>query len=120
MLPPAPLDGGPLPQTPGLSAASWSRITFLEDPVCDGCGRPFEHDAGPGAPMRCAACIARPHRFARARAACLYDEASRDLILGFKHGDRLELAGLFALWLSRAAAPLLAEADAVAPIPLHR
>lgn len=120
-LPPAPLDGGALPQGPGLSAESWSRITFLEDPVCDGCGRPFAYDAaGPEAAVRCAGCLARPHRFERARAACLYDEASRNLVLAFKHGDRLELAGLFALWLARAAAPLLAEADAVVPIPLHR
>jgi len=27
-------------QTPGLSAEAWSRIAFLDDPVCDGCGTP--------------------------------------------------------------------------------
>lgn len=55
----------------------------------------------------------------RARAACLYDEASRELILKLKHADRTDLAGLMARWISRAAADLLAEADAVAPAPLH-
>ena len=54
-----------------------------------------------------------------ARAACLYDETSRELILRFKHGDRVELATLFARWLGRSAAELLAEADAVTPVPLH-
>jgi len=69
------LEGGPAVQSAGLSAEAWSRITFLDDPVCDGCGSPFEFEAGPG--VRCPACEAKPRAFARARAACLYDENSR-------------------------------------------
>jgi ComF family protein len=41
------------------------------------------------------------------------------LILQFKHADRTELARLFSLWLSRAAAELIEEADAVTPVPMH-
>lgn len=111
------LDGAAA-QSPGLDAAVWSRITFLEAPVCDGCGAPWPHDPGPG--VRCPTCMARPRAFDRARAACLYDEHSRDLILKLKHADRTDLSRLFARWLSRAAAPLLAQADAVTPVPLHR
>lgn len=117
MLPPRSLEGHDLVQVTGLSAEGWSRIRFLEDPVCDGCGAPFEHAQ---ADIRCAACLARPRAFARARAACLYDEASRDLILKLKHADRTDLTGLFAAWISRAADDLLAGADAVVPVPLHR
>jgi ComF family protein len=117
VFPPTALEGGPSPPTTGLGAAAWSRVRFLEDPVCDGCGAPFEFDRGAG--VRCVACEARPRAFARARAACLYDEASRDLILQFKHADRTELAALFARWIGRAAAELIADADAVAPVPLH-
>jgi len=109
---------GEAAQTAGLPARQWSRIAFLEDPVCDGCGSPFEFDPGPG--VRCAACTARPRAFDRARAACLYDEASRDLILKLKHADRTDLAGLMARWLSRSARPLLADVDVVVPVPLHR
>ena len=54
------------------------------------------------------------------RAACVYDEYSRDLILKFKHADRTDLSGLFALWLSRAIVDIAPEIDAVAPVPLHR
>lgn len=82
-----------------------------------GCGAPFEHDMGKGA--RCAGCQARPFAFERARAACLYDETSKDLILRFKHGDRTEYAALFARWIGRAAAEVIADADAVVPVPLH-
>ena len=120
ILPPLTHDDGEISGAIGMSAGAWSRIVFLEAPVCDGCGAAFEADGGPFAADRCAACIAAPHAFARARAACVYDEASRGLILKFKHGDQQQFAGLFARWLSRAAADLLVDADAVVPVPLHR
>ncbi len=63
--------------------------------------------------------MARPRAFSRARAACLYDEHSRELILKLKHADRPEIGALFARWLLRAASPLLAEVDVIAPVPLH-
>ena len=103
----------------GLTAGAWSRVAFLEDPVCDGCGAGFEYDGGDFASDRCAACIARPYGFARARAACVYDNASRGLILRFKHGDQQQFAALFARWLGRAARPLVEDCDAVVPVPLH-
>ena len=116
VLPPRTFEGAAA-QTRGLSAETWSRVTFLDDPVCDGCGSALPFDSG--APERCPLCQARPRAFARARAACVYDEHSRDLILKLKHADRTDLAGLMARWLSRAAAPLLEEADAIAPVPMH-
>ena len=102
----------------GLTADAWRLIHFLDAPVCNGCGAPFEYDLGPG--VRCPACQAKPHAFDRARAACLYDDASRDLILKLKHADRMDLAPLFARWIARAASDLLADADAVLPVPMHR
>ena len=86
--------------------------------MCDGCAAPFDFDPGPG--VRCPTCIAKPRAFDAARAACVYDEVSREPILKLKHADRTDLAPLFARWLSRAAAELLGEADAIAPAPLHR
>jgi ComF family protein len=119
ILPPVAHDSREATAAAGLTADAWSRVVFLEDPVCDGCGAQFEYDGGDFASDRCAACLASPYAFARARAACVYDTASRGLILEYKHGDQQQLAGLFARWLSRAAAPLIAGADAVVPVPLH-
>ena len=115
LFPPQALDGGPRPLAGGFTADAWSRIRFLDGPVCDGCGAAFEYDPG----ARCGACQAKPRAFDAARAACLYDETSRDPILKLKHADRLDLAPMFARWLSRAAAPLIEHADAIAPVPLH-
>jgi ComF family protein len=114
VFPPQALDGGAA-ASGGLSAETWSRIHFLDGPVCHGCGAPFEYDIG----GPCAACLAKPRAFDAARAACLYDEASRDPILKLKHADRLDLAPMMARWISRAARDLIDQADAVAPVPLH-
>ncbi|HVN01532.1 MAG TPA: ComF family protein [Caulobacteraceae bacterium] len=118
--PPLALEGGRRAErllSPGLSSARWAKVTFIEAPVCDGCGAPQAYDLG--ADARCPACLARRRAFDRVRAAALYDEASRDLILKLKRADRTDLAGLFATWLSRAARDLIEDADAVAPVPLH-
>ena len=118
ILPPMTLDGGARSLTGGLSADTWSRITFIDDPACMGCGTPFEYDLGEG--VRCADCMAKPRAFSRGRAACLYDDASRGVILQLKHADRTDLAPMLARWISRSARDLLEDADAIAPVPLHR
>jgi ComF family protein len=101
-----------------LCSQCWSAIAFIEGAMCARCGTPFAVD--PGADSICAACHAKPRDFARARALFRYDDASRPLILAFKHGDRLDHAPAFARWLERTGRPLLAEADIVASVPLHR
>jgi len=101
-----------------LCAGCWGQIRFIGDPKCRICGVPFE-TAPAGEPV-CGGCLADPPRWRRARAAVAYDDASKPLILSFKHGDRLHLAPLFAGWLLTAGAPLRAELDVLVPVPLHR
>jgi ComF family protein len=48
-----------------------------------------------------------------------YDDASRALVLRFKHGDRTGAVPHFARWMARAGAALLAEAEVIVPVPLH-
>ena len=115
ILPSTALDGSAA-QSGGIPAETWSQIVFIEEPVCDGCGMPAEYQMI----GRCPACEAQPHVFSQARAACLYDEHSREPILQLKHADRTDLAPLFARWLSRAGRGLIVQADALVPVPLHR
>jgi ComF family protein len=100
-----------------VCATCWNALRFLSPPNCVQCGIPFPHDLG--TQVRCAACIARPPAFATARSALAYDEASRDLILGFKHADRLEAVPLFARWMTSSGGDALAGADMLVPVPLH-
>jgi ComF family protein len=101
-----------------LCAACWSGIHFIAAPLCSGCGAPFDAPVGDG--MLCAACLTDPPVFSGARAAMLYDEASKRLILGFKHGDRTHLARALAGWMHRAGREFWGKADCVIPVPLHR
>ena len=68
----------------------------------------------------CAACLTHPPAYDAARAALVYDDASRPLILKFKHGDRTHAVRSFTPWLARAGADLLDGADLIVPVPLHR
>lgn len=118
ILPPQCLSCREMVATPsGLCGACWGALAFLEGALCVRCGFPFPYD--PGSEAACGACIADPPVYRRGRAALAYDDASRPLILAFKHGDRLEGAGLFTTWMARAGAELLAECDRIAPVPLH-
>jgi ComF family protein len=118
LLPPRCLAcGGGVDAQGALCAACWQNINFLGPPCCSRCGLPFPYDAGAG--VECADCIAHPPPFERARAVFAYDDHSRRLILAFKHADRLHGMPAFGRWLARSGADLLAEADLVAPVPLH-
>jgi predicted amidophosphoribosyltransferase len=46
------------------------------------------------------ACLSRSPPFERARAAMTYGDLSQDLVLAFKHGDRLDFAPLVVSWSS--------------------
>ncbi|MBI3445281.1 MAG: ComF family protein [Magnetospirillum sp.] len=119
LLPPLCLSCHAVVVEPGtLCPECWSRMTFLGSPQCACCGQPFELDAGPEAV--CGDCARSQPPFGRARAVFRYDDESKVLILRFKHADRLEGVGAFALWMARAGADLLAEADLLVPVPLHR
>ena len=102
----------------GFCAGCWSGLHFLDGPVCACCGTPFAVD--PGMDSLCAACLARPPAFSKARAILSYDEESKSAILALKHADRLELVPGFARWLGRTGRPLLEGCDLIVPVPLHR
>jgi ComF family protein len=48
-----------------------------------------------------------------------FDEVSRALVHALKYGDRLDLAPMMGRWISHAGREILADADALVPVPLH-
>lgn len=100
-----------------LSPADWSKITFLDDPLCAACGFPFDWPPGEGAV--CGPCAARAPAFDTARSAFVYAPESRRLILSLKHGGRVDGLAAFGGWMHRAGRDMLAEADSLVPVPLH-
>ncbi|MEQ8283626.1 MAG: ComF family protein [Parvibaculum sp.] len=100
-----------------LCARCWSEIEFIERPFCAVTGLPFSFDTGPDTVS--AVALAQPPAYARARAAMRYNDRAAALLHRFKYGDRMEAAPAFARWLVRSGAELLADADLLAPVPLH-
>lgn len=102
----------------GLCSRCWSGLRLIEQPYCERLGTPFAYDLGEGAIS--AEAIADPPPFGRLRAVGAFDDVARRLVHGLKYRDRLDLAGWMAGWMVRAGGALLAEADIVVPVPLHR
>ena len=118
VLPPLCLGCNEIVEASGaLCAGCWQGFAFIAPPQCACCGDPFAEHIGDEA--LCAGCLARRPKFRRARAALAYDTHSRRLVLPFKHGDRTDIARSCGGWMARAGSELLAEADLIAPVPLH-
>lgn len=100
-----------------LCIGCWRSITQITPPLCAGCGLPFDFDVG--ADARCADCLAEPPVYHQARAALIYDDASRPVILSFKHGDRTDSAQTLARLMVQAGRDQIIAADLLVPVPLH-
>lgn len=101
----------------GLCPDCWTRAGFIERPFCERLGTPFSFDAGAG--MISPAAIANPPASERARAVLRYGEVGRELVHLMKYGDRLDLVRPLGRWMARAGVELLADAEALVPVPLH-
>lgn len=120
ILPPrCPVTGELVANHTTISPSLWAKLQFITDPFCKKCGIPFGFGEEEGN-LRCMSCIENPPNYSAARASLIYNDASRDLILGFKHGDKTFMAPSFMPWLTRAGAEMIEQADYLIPVPLHR
>ena len=123
VLPPRCVLSGQIVASEGaLAPEIWAKLRFIASPLCRTCGLPFDFSAdagGDGADTDCVFCTREAPPFDCLRSSLVYDDQSRDLILRFKHADRIEGVGAFAGWMERAGANLVAGADMIAPVPLH-
>lgn len=93
----------------------WNSIDFLGESGCTICGLPLEATEAD----TCGACLARPPRIARTRAAVAYGDLSRSLAIRLKYGRKVAIARTMARFM----APLIdrREDDPILiPVPLHR
>jgi ComF family protein len=109
-----------IPVTSGaaLCLDCWQKLQFIDDPVCAVLGIPFAYDEGEGAVSPAA--IADPPQWDKARGAVAFDEASGHLVHLLKYQDNAEAGLAIARMMAAAGRQLLAEADVIVPVPLHR
>jgi len=96
-------------------ADCWKQVEFLGEGGCSVCGIPLQATEL----NICAACLARPPRIARTRAAVAYDELSRSLAIRLKYGRKVAAAKTMARYML----PLIREGGSdrlLVPVPLHR
>ena len=101
-----------------LCAACWRETHFIAGASCRRCGVPLVGGSGDESDV-CDGCLGHPPGWNRGAAALVYAGAARRMVLALKHGDRLDTAPALAGWMASAGRDLLAEADLVAPVPLH-
>ncbi|MFN3937576.1 MAG: double zinc ribbon domain-containing protein [Gemmobacter sp.] len=102
----------------GLCPECWRDTPFITGLVCDLCGTPLPGEAD-GSPVQCDDCLRIARPWLRGRAALVYRDTGRKLVLALKHGDRLDIARPAGGWLARAAGPILTPGMIAAPVPLH-
>jgi len=102
----------------GLCGPCWRDTPFISGLCCETCGVPLLGDSHDEAEY-CDDClrIARPWK--TGRAAVLYKDNGRKLVLALKHGDRHDVVRPAAIWMARAAQPLMSDDTLIVPIPLH-
>lgn len=117
--PRCPLCGAAIAAQGGLCAECWSELEFPGGPACAACQRPM----GSAAAMKsdkCYPCNLSAPRHAGIAAATIYNDASRKLILSFKHGGKIALAALLGRLMAGRLDDPEGEPPLIVPVPLHR
>jgi len=99
----------------------WRSILPLTPPLCDACGDPLPSWRVISLPLStCPRCRRTTRYVDRARAIGEYDGALRSIIHAFKYEGRRSLARPLADLMRHRGSCVLADADVVVPVPLHR
>jgi ComF family protein len=102
----------------GLCGPCWRDTSFIGGTICDGCGVPLP-GADAGDAPKCDDCLEVIRPWAHGRAALLYKDTGRKLVLSLKHGDRQEVAHPAGLWMSTAVKGIITDKTLIVPVPLH-
>lgn len=114
-----PACGTPVSIHGELCADCWTALNWIDGPYCCRCGFPFaSHFEFENMPM-CPVCASGKSELDWIRSACVYDDASRNLMLPFKHCGQINYARFMSramIWALRDVD--LGSVDVVMPVPL--
>lgn len=107
--------GAVVDEVDSFCTGCWTLLEFLGQGGCERCGMPLQATEAD----TCGACLARPPRLDRIRAAVAYGDISRSIAMRLKYGRKVALART----MSRYMHPLLGQLpgdSVIVPVPLHR
>ncbi len=102
----------------GLCGTCWRDTPFVGGAICDSCGGPLPGQQGVDV-AHCDDCLRDPPPWDQGRAALVYRDRARSLVLGLKHADKQEVAVPASGWMAHAVRDILVPEMLVAPVPLH-
>ncbi|CUH79572.1 comF family protein [Tropicibacter naphthalenivorans] len=109
--------GGLVESDFGLCAECWRDTPFIAGLGCDLCGVPLPGSSDHA--EHCDECLNIPRPWTHGRAALVYADTGRRLVLSLKHGDRQDIARPAAQWMARRSRDLLRPDMIAVPVPLH-
>ena len=101
-----------------LCADCFGTFEWIDDPKCERCGYPMPSDASVA--RQCPACASGASKLEWLRSACVYDDASRGVLLPFKYGGRVAHANFMSRAMIWAMRDVVADFDLIMPVPLAR
>lgn len=107
----------------GLCGPCWRGTPFIAGALCDACGAPLLGTGYKGQDTTdtqfCQECHETPRPWSQGRAALLYQDRGRHLVLALKHGDRMDIAEPAGHWMARFLDEFALDTPLLLPIPLH-
>ena len=116
--PVCPLCDTPVSTHGELCAECWTAINWIDNPKCAKCGYPFPADLDLGGTPLCPVCAAGKSELDWIRSACVYDDASKQAMLPFKHGGKIQYACFMSRAMMWALRDVEIDADIIMPVPL--
>ena len=102
-----------------LCADCWTAINWIDGPHCAKCGYPFVAGFDSDKDILCPVCASGKNELDWIRSACVYDDASKQVMLPFKHCGKIKYARFMAnamIWALRDVD--VSDIDIVMPVPL--
>lgn len=115
-----PVCGAPVSIHGELCRGCWAAFEWIDRAKCSKCGYPFSSDLEFNPDMMCPVCAAGNCELDWIRSACVYDSASRDVMLPFKHCGKIKYATFMSRAMIWALRDVDVDCDVVMPVPLAR
>ena len=103
-----------------LCSDCFKQLEFIVEPCCEQCGTPFLSDSEAGEDHLCLSCQEEPCLWEKGRAAFVYNEGIKKLILPLKYADRLNGLNFLAGSIWNIANPFFDNAAYIIPVPLYK
>ena len=107
----------------GICFECLNKIDFISEPRCAYCGYPFEimfpNQKTKSNYFVCPHCLKSKPKFNKCLSVVRYNDASKKIILPFKHADKTNYARIMGKMMASTISPYKDKFDYIIPVPIH-